>query len=171
MAGEAGGLGVEGCWGFFGHGGLYIYIYVFLRKEKKHSVIDWLVRNFDGHHDAEQYFNSVVVPLSEVPAGDPDLRDRICLSHVPFAVRQGLLGDFALVLLDPNTDHQSQNILVAVSGLTGYGVLLEQEYTEEELDQRGVAMGRDSGYAVDVIWVPPKNTLIRAYIILPHMYG
>ena len=127
MAGEAGGLGADGCLGFFGHGGLYIYIYIYTYltsdgRKKKHSMIDWLVRGFSGNHDAEQDFNSVVEPLSEVPAGDPDLRDSICLSHVPFAVRQGLLGDFALVLLDPNTDHQSQNILVAVSGLTGYGV-------------------------------------------------
>ena len=56
----------------------------------KHSVIDWLVKDFNGGYDAEQNYISVVELLSEVPAGDPDLGDWICLSHVPFAVRLGL---------------------------------------------------------------------------------
>ena len=43
--------------------------------------------------------------LSEVPAGDPDLWDWICLLHVPFAVRLGLLSELALVYLVPNSYH------------------------------------------------------------------
>ena len=60
-------------------------------------MTDWLVKEFEGRYDAEQYLISVVELLSEVPAGDLDLRGCFCLSHTPFAVFLGLLGEFARV--------------------------------------------------------------------------